>query len=72
MDYQVYKEAGFISTSNANEWSLDEIKKMHSIPLVTWSNFDMPKQDIPLLSDFLLRCPRAGYAADGKTSEFHT
>lgn len=54
LDYQVYKEAGFISTSNANAWSLDEVKKMHSIPLVTWSNFDMPKQDIPLLSDSFL------------------
>ncbi|MNR03599.1 hypothetical protein D3C85_1195000 [compost metagenome] len=54
MDYQVYKEAGFISTSDANKWSLEEIKKMHSIPLVTWSNFDMPKQDIPLLSDSFL------------------
>ncbi|WNR43959.1 LTA synthase family protein [Paenibacillus roseipurpureus] len=54
LDYQVYKEAGFISTSDANKWSLDEIKKMHSIPLVTWSNFDMPKQDIPLLSDSFL------------------
>ncbi|MDR6883669.1 phosphoglycerol transferase MdoB-like AlkP superfamily enzyme [Bacillus sp. 3255] len=54
LDYQVYKEAGFLSTSNANDWSLEEVKKMHSIPLVTWSNFDMPKQDIPLLSDSFL------------------
>lgn len=54
MDYQVYKEAGFISTSDANKWSLEEIKKMHSIPLVTWSNFEMPKQDIPVLSDSFL------------------
>ncbi|SDN38104.1 Phosphoglycerol transferase MdoB [Paenibacillus sp. yr247] len=54
LDYQVYKEAGFIQSSNANEWSLEEVKKMHSIPLVTWSNFDMPKQDIPLLSDSFL------------------
>lgn len=54
LDYQVYKEAGFIETSNANEWSLEEVKKMHSIPLVAWSNFDMPKQDIPLLSDSFL------------------
>lgn len=54
MDYQVYKEAGFISTSDANKWSLEEIKKMHSIPLVTWSNFNMPKQDIQLLSDSFL------------------
>ncbi|KRE49956.1 sulfatase-like hydrolase/transferase [Paenibacillus sp. Soil724D2] len=54
LDYQVYKEAGFIQSSNANDWSLEEVKKMHSIPLVTWSNFDMPKQDIPLLSDSFL------------------
>ncbi|MEC0231244.1 LTA synthase family protein [Paenibacillus alba] len=54
MDYQVYKEAGFINSSNTSDWSLEEVKKMHSIPLVTWSNFDMPKQDIPLLSDSFL------------------
>ncbi|OPH52095.1 hypothetical protein BC351_33590 [Paenibacillus ferrarius] len=54
MDYQVYKEAGFINSSNTSEWSLEEVKKMHSIPLVTWANFDMPKQDIPLLSDSFL------------------
>jgi phosphoglycerol transferase MdoB-like AlkP superfamily enzyme len=54
LDYQVYNESGFIHTSNPNEWSLDEVKKMHSIPLVTWSNFDMPKQQIPLLSDSFL------------------
>jgi len=54
LDYQVYKEAGFIHSSNPNEWTLDEVKKMHSIPLVTWSNFDMPKQQIPLLSDSFL------------------
>ncbi|WP_261808137.1 LTA synthase family protein [Paenibacillus sp. N3.4] len=53
-DYQVYQEAGFIKSGNTNQWSLDEIKKMHSVPLVTWSNFDMPKQDIPLLSDSFL------------------
>ncbi|GFZ91345.1 phosphoglycerol transferase [Paenibacillus marchantiophytorum] len=54
LDYQVYKEAGFIQSSNPSEWSLEEVKKMHSIPLVMWSNFDQPKQDIPLLSDSFL------------------
>ncbi|NEW06986.1 sulfatase-like hydrolase/transferase [Paenibacillus sp. SYP-B3998] len=54
LDYQVYAESGFIHTGNANEWSLEEVKKMHSIPMVMWSNFDMPKQQIPLLSDSFL------------------
>ncbi|MFD0695586.1 sulfatase-like hydrolase/transferase [Paenibacillus sp. GCM10027628] len=54
LDYQVYAESGFVHTGNANDWSLDEVKKMHSIPLVMWSNFDMPKQQIPLLSDSFL------------------
>ncbi|MGG1551545.1 LTA synthase family protein [Paenibacillus ferrarius] len=54
MDYQVYKEAGFISTSNANEWTLEENRKMHSIPLVMWSNFTMPKEDLGTISDSFL------------------
>ncbi|MBD0379537.1 LTA synthase family protein [Paenibacillus sedimenti] len=54
LDYQVYAESGFVHTGKANEWTLEEVKKMHSIPLVMWSNFDMPKQQIPLLSDSFL------------------
>ncbi|RTE11145.1 LTA synthase family protein [Paenibacillus whitsoniae] len=50
MDYQVYKEAGFISTSNANAWTLEENKKMHSTPLVMWSNFTMPKEGLGTIS----------------------
>lgn len=78
MDYQVYKEAGFISTSDANKWSLEEIKKMHSTPLVTWSNFDMPKQDNPVISasflgakvlDMLHLQKPANFALDAEVSQ---
>ncbi|TBL80392.1 LTA synthase family protein [Paenibacillus thalictri] len=53
-DYQVYKEGGFISSSNTSEWSLEETKKMHSVPLVVWSNFDMPQEQVPTISDSFL------------------
>jgi phosphoglycerol transferase MdoB-like AlkP superfamily enzyme len=54
LSYDVYKQAGFIQSGNESEWSLEEEKKMHSVTLVTWSNFSMPKQDIPILSDSFL------------------
>jgi len=53
-DYQVYAEGGFVSTGDSEQWSLEEIKKMHSVPFVTWSNFDLPKADIPVLSPSFL------------------
>jgi hypothetical protein len=53
-DYKVYAEAGFVQSGNSSEWSLEEWKGMHSVPFVTWSNFPIPKQDVPLLSTSFL------------------
>lgn len=53
-DYDVYKQAGFIRSSDATQWSLDELKSMHQVPFVTWSNFNMPQQTVPILSDSFL------------------
>jgi phosphoglycerol transferase MdoB-like AlkP superfamily enzyme len=50
LDYDVYKQGGLVHTGNSAEWSLEELKKIHSVPFVMWSNFDMPKQTIPTLS----------------------
>lgn len=44
-----YSDAGFISTSNPQNWSLDDIKKMHSTPYVLWANYELPKTK---LNDF--------------------
>jgi phosphoglycerol transferase MdoB-like AlkP superfamily enzyme len=60
LDYQVYAQSGFVHTGNDSQWSLEELKKMHSVPFVTWSNFAMPKENIPTLSDSFL----AGHVLD--------
>ncbi|SDD77665.1 Phosphoglycerol transferase MdoB [Paenibacillus sp. UNCCL117] len=53
-DYDVYAQAGFISTNRSEQWSLEELKKMQSVPLVTWSNFYMPKETVPVISSSFL------------------
>ncbi|MBP1992416.1 LTA synthase family protein [Paenibacillus eucommiae] len=60
LGYEVYEQGGFISTNNPEEWSLEELKKMRSIPLVTWSNFSLPKDDLPIISSSFL----GGYVLD--------
>lgn len=60
LDYDVYKQGGFISTGDSNQWTLDEMKSMHSVPFVTWSNFALPAEQIPILSDSFL----GGYVLD--------
>lgn len=54
MDYDVYKQGGFIQSSDESKWSLEELKKMHSIPFVTWSNVKLPRIQMPTLSDSFL------------------
>lgn len=54
MDYDVYKQAGFINSSKESDWTLEEMKKMHSIPFVVWSNYDLPQETVPTLSDSFL------------------
>lgn len=53
-DYSVYTETGFISSSKHSEWTLDEYKKMRSVPIVIWSNFKQEKQTIKNMSDSFL------------------
>jgi hypothetical protein len=53
-DYDVYRQAGFVSSGNSAEWSLEETKKMHSTPLVVWSNFGQEKKNVPLISSSFL------------------
>lgn len=52
LDYDVYKQGGLIGASG--QWSLEENKKMHSVPFVMWSNMQLPKQQVPSLSDSFL------------------
>lgn len=54
LNYDVYQQGGLVHTGNSEQWSLDELKSMHSVPFVTWSNFDLPKQKVPALSDSFL------------------
>ncbi|MCS7459104.1 LTA synthase family protein [Paenibacillus doosanensis] len=51
LDYDVYKQGGLIGTGS---WSLEETKKMHSVPFVMWSNVDLPQEQKPTLSDSFL------------------
>ncbi|MEC0212482.1 LTA synthase family protein [Paenibacillus ehimensis] len=53
-DYDVYVQSGFIPTAKSDQWSLEELKRMHSVPFVMWSNFDLPKEQVPVLSNSFL------------------
>ncbi|GMX65801.1 LTA synthase family protein [Paenibacillus elgii] len=53
-DYDVYVQSGFIHTAKSDQWSLEELEKMHSVPFVMWSNFDMAKEQVPVLSNSFL------------------
>lgn len=53
-DYDVYVQGGFIHTSNSSQWSLEELKRMHSVPFVVWSNVNLPKEQKPVLSNSFL------------------
>ncbi|SCW79111.1 Phosphoglycerol transferase MdoB [Paenibacillus tianmuensis] len=53
-DYDVYVQSGFIPTAKSDQWSLEELKKMRSVPFVMWSNFDMAKEQVPVLSNSFL------------------
>jgi phosphoglycerol transferase MdoB-like AlkP superfamily enzyme len=49
-DYEVYTQSGFVHSAKPEDWTLEEIKKMHSVPFVMWSNYDLPKENVPILS----------------------
>lgn len=37
-DFRIYHQAGHISTANPAQWTSDDRKKMHTVPIVAWSN----------------------------------
>lgn len=45
-DYEVYRQTGFIGSSQTEEWSLEELRSMRSVPLVTWTNVPV-KAELP-------------------------
>ncbi|GAB7055856.1 LTA synthase family protein [Paenibacillus sp. YK5] len=53
-DYDVYVQSGFVSTGRSDQWSLEEQKRIHSVPFVMWSNMDLPKEHVPILSNSFL------------------
>ncbi len=44
-NFSIFKKTGFIGSTNSVDWSKDEKLKMHSVPLVVWSNY---KEEVPL------------------------
>lgn len=39
LEYDLYRQAGFVQSGKPADWSLAEYKNLRSIPFVTWSNF---------------------------------
>lgn len=51
LDYQAYKEAGYVPAGKGEEgWTLEDTFKIRRTPLVFWNNFDAPQPDIDSLS----------------------
>lgn len=53
-DYDVYVQGGFIPSGRTDQWTLQDLQKMRSVPFVVWSNFDLPKEQVPALSTSFL------------------
>jgi phosphoglycerol transferase MdoB-like AlkP superfamily enzyme len=53
-DYDVFHQSGFVQSGKPAEWSLEETKKMHSVPFVMWSNMSLPKEDFTIMSNSFL------------------
>ena len=53
-DYDVYVQSGFVSTGVKSDWTLEEHRKMHSIPYVIWANFELPQESRPIISSSFL------------------
>lgn len=43
--FATYVESGFIATSNEAEWSFEEKRKMHEIPIVIWANYPIQNEE---------------------------
>lgn len=53
-NHDVYLQSGFIHSSKSAEWSTAEWQKMHSVPFVMWSNFDLDNEQVPIISTSFL------------------
>jgi phosphoglycerol transferase MdoB-like AlkP superfamily enzyme len=49
-DYDVYTQGGMVHTGNSEQWSLEELLAMRSVPFAMWSNQALPAQQVPVLS----------------------
>jgi phosphoglycerol transferase MdoB-like AlkP superfamily enzyme len=54
LEYDLYRQAGFVSSGNPDDWSLEEYKKLRSIPYVTWSNFPVEEEKVDTISSSFL------------------
>jgi phosphoglycerol transferase MdoB-like AlkP superfamily enzyme len=45
-NYMVYRQAGFLASGNQSRWSADDQERMHSVPLLVWSNLGV-SMDLP-------------------------
>ncbi|MDF2669287.1 MAG: sulfatase [Paenibacillus sp.] len=69
-DYDVYQQGGLIKSKDGTVWSLEELKNMHSVPFVTWSNFSMPNQTWPVLSASFLGALMVDHLQLDKSPQF--
>lgn len=53
-NYSVYKDAGYLSSGDSLKWSLNDYKKMRSVPVVIWTNYKQEKKVIKDMSDSFL------------------
>jgi len=45
-DYMLYRQTGYLSTSNPAQWSFSDQERMHGVPLLVWTNGNTP-MDMP-------------------------
>lgn len=48
--YDVYNQGGLIRTDRSENWTLEELKQMRSVPFVMWANFELPADNVPAIS----------------------
>ncbi|MDF2926486.1 MAG: sulfatase [Paenibacillaceae bacterium] len=50
LEYDLYRQAGFVGSSNPDDWSLEEYERLRSTPFVTWSNFSVKEEKAEVIS----------------------
>ena len=53
-NFSVYTESGFIHSGITSQWTLEELQKMRSVPVLIWSNYKEKHEEIPHLSTSFL------------------